>query len=323
MGWTSDMRILERRLRSSKEYDGWISRNKASRCFGCDSEEGLQVHHLVELRHVFRGLWRLYGDLEASYEHILAMHADDRCEGVTLCDSCHRRLHPGRRAAHLSGRPIRVDLWSVAPRSLDLPFSCSKKGDLSASVGLVGFQSLLGFGWYLLGGHMDPADRMLVLDRRRFAELLGKTPGSSFNHGLEDGLSQLVSAGPLLGFGVSGNQVELHLAPSYLSAVSENPWFFPMRDVHTHRMLTILLRWRLSHKGAAKTCRFNGRKLAETLGVSAYSPGWFEKAVSASCEETPWASVEWKDHVATFSLSARGAVPIHSLRAVLSDSLGT
>jgi hypothetical protein len=316
-----EIKEVVRRLRATVEYESWVQRNLATNCLSCNATEQLQVHHIVELRYVVTGLWRLYGDWTAVFEHAASMHTDDRCEGVTLCEECHNKLHPGRSTVSMARRPLQVATWTVTPRTLSLPFRAARKGHSDASVGLIGFQTLFGFGWYILNGHLDVGPRMLEFNRRRFAELLGKRPGSSFNDSFETALRQLHNAGVILGHAIITNDVEVHLSPDYLRALADNPWFIPLNEVATSRMLTLLLRWHLSFQGGRNTYRISGEKLAQHLHIETHTPAWWEHAVTTATEGIPWAIVSWRKGIAQFKLTKRGAVPIHSLRSMLTACL--
>jgi len=288
------------------EYAGWVERNKASACLKCDGTSNLEVHHLVELYHVIHGLWKLYGDEDAVVSHAMAMHEDDRCEAVTLCSSCHSGLHPGRGLTK-SSKPVHTALWSAVPRILP------------QGVGLVGLQVLFGIGWHVMNGNLESG--IVRFNRRRMAELIGKSPGTSFNACLDRGLRELTFAGAVLAHVITENEVEVHLEKDFLSGLGKNPWFFPVEDVATNSFSTLMLRWHLSHLGSRKRYKIGRVKLAGHLGISTKTPAFVRKVVERACEDTGWMRVSGKDEVYSFWVERRGSVPIFSLRDILSEVL--
>jgi len=317
VGAPRHIKEIERRVRASRAYASWVERNLAPACFRCDTDEDLEVHHIVELYHIVLGLWKLYGKMDATFEHVLAMHEDDRCEGVTLCRRCHKTKHPGRPTIRAVKKGSRPRPWTVAPRTLWAPFCHAYKGRPPNTVGLYDFQTLLGIGWYVLNGHMS--ERVLCLNSRRFAELIGKRPGTSFNRSFERAVGVLVRLGFLDGCHTNVSEVELHLGRRYLKALDENPWFFSLDEIKTARMSVLTLRWMLStHMDVYRATR---EKLVERLGMGVHTPAWVEKTMKESVAHVEGTSLVVKGDVYTFRMARQAPVPVHTLRQVLRDSL--
>jgi len=217
MSYTDDIDEIERKVRASILYTDWVERNTHDCCFNCETIDNLIVHHIVDLRAILRGLFKLHLNWEDVFEHAVAMHVNDTCEGVTLCQRCHDKLHSGKTPkpipkGHISDLP-----WTVAPRTLWSPFLTGTRSD-GPGLRLTAFQTLLGIGWYIINGHVDPDARMIEFNRRRFAELIGKNPGTSFNKAFLQALESLTAEGYILGSSINGNEVEIHLAPRYLES---------------------------------------------------------------------------------------------------------
>ena len=315
MGTRSEVKNIEKMVRSSKIYEEWVMRNKAPMCLFCDTEDDLEIHHIVELYHIILGLWKLYSEVNATFKHCLSIHEDDRCDNATLCIKCHQQLHQTPTARKPS-TPCRVETWCAIPRMMPFTFRHGTKSVRYGSVGLLAAQTMFGIGWYVLNGHMD--DRIIVAHRRRFADLLSKTPGTSFNNGLDNALSALPS---VIGHHVTNNDVEIHLSREYLQSLKDNPWFFPLKEVKTSRMSVLSMRWFLSLQSNQKSYRIGMNKLADHLGMETRSPAWIERTVLKSVEDIPWATASIRKEVFEFRLTPQGAVPIHSLREMLTDSL--
>jgi len=317
MGRHSGIKTVEARLRASLEYGRWAKRNLTGRCLRCDKATGLQVHHVVDLYHLMLGLWKLYGDWELVLSHAMALHDDDRVEAVTLCEECHGKLHPLRGS--ISNVPFRTGTWTVFPRVLNLRFAPGNKNREPDTVGLVTLQVLMGLGWHILNG--DSESRIMQANRRRFAELLGKKPGTSFNSSLKKALSCLADRGILLAYIIIDNEMEVHFSPEYVERLGENPWFFSTRDMHTSSMTTLCLRLLLSFHASKKKVSYGIEKLAARLGLSTTKRSFVIKAVERACKETPWATMEARGGVLDFRMTRRGAVPIRSLRKALGEVL--
>jgi hypothetical protein len=317
MGNYSKHKELEARIRASKPYADWVSRNKAAFCLRCGCRDNLECHHIVELYSVIRGLWKLYGNESDVYDHAIAMHENDSCEAATLCDECHNEFHPGRQPKPAGN--ARIEEWSAIPRNLKVKLAHSTRDTRSDALGLVAAQTLFGIGWHIMNGHLDT--KILELNRRSFAKLIGKKACTSFNKSFAAGLKSLEKADILLGSHISGNNVELHLAPSFLKALSENPWFVPLVDVRTSRMCVLALKWFLGQQSKRKLYKIGLRKLCGHLGITTSHLPMASKAIKSACELITWTSVEIESGMCTFKIVKRRATPIHSLRQILTDSV--
>jgi hypothetical protein len=310
----------ERRVRASVHYPSWVERNMHARCLLCDSGSDLVVHHIIDLRTALRCLFALYGDWDNVVKHASAMHADDTCEGVTLCRKCHDGVHSGRRPRPPPKASASNSNWTAAPRNLWSPFRTGTRSR-GHGLGLAAFQTLLGMGWHILGGQVDPESRMVEFHKRRFADLLGREPGTSFNASLEGALASLTAEEYILGSAIIGNDVEVHLAPRYVDALLECPWFFPLEWIGASSMTTLALSWHLSHQGGRRSYMIGVDKLAERIGLSSLPHHRIVSSVTKSCGGLEWAKVSLRGEVFEFRLSETGSVPIHSLRSMLADSL--
>jgi len=314
----SQVRELERQVRASKPYHDWVKRNKTSSCLKCDSAEQLECHHVVELYHIILGLWKLYGNEAEVLRHATDMHDADMCESVTLCNDCHGQLHPGRSVSS-EGQEPRIELWTTLPRNLEISLAHSKSDKRKDALGLIPFQTLLGLGWYILNGYMD--SRMVEFNRRRFAELIGKSPCTSFNHAFDRAVRQLKRLGILLASHRRGNDVELHISKDYINLLIRNPWFFPLREVQTNNMCVLTLRLFLSMQSRRNRYRIGIEKLRGHLGVIDTDDYKTAQRLRKACEAINWATMSYDKGMCQFELQKRRAVPIHSLRRILDDSV--
>jgi len=313
---------IERRTRASVAYAGWVERNRHPACLICDREDDLVVHHVVDLRAVIVGVLRLHPDPDDALAHAVAMHDDDSCEGVTLCVACHDRLHAGGRPRGAPSRKALASVvaWTAAPRVLWSPFLAGSRSE-GRGLRLTAFQTLLGIGWHALNGHVDPEARMVEFHKRRFAELVGKSPGTSWGRSLSRALEDLVSEDYLLGSAVCGNDVEAHLSPRYVEALSSSPWFFPLELARAPSCVALALAWHLSHQGRRRSHRIGVGKLARKVGLGSMARSRAVPSILRACGWVPFAEASERRGVFEFRLRASGTVPIHSLRESLWDSL--
>jgi len=317
MGQYSKLKILEARIRASKPYDDWVLRHKAAFCLRCNSRDHLECHHTVELYHIVLGLWKLYGDEDHVYQHVLSMHSEDMCESATLCEECHKKIHPGRQPQPAGN--TRTEEWSAIPRNITFRLAHSTRDTRPNALGLIAVQTLFAIGWYILNGKMD--SRILELNRRKLAKVIGKTPSTSFNKSLTRALEALESNGILLASHSAGNDIELHIAPDYLESLTNNPWFVPLSDVRTSRMCVLALKWFLGMQSRRKHYKIGLDKLCGHLGITTTHQPMAAKAIREACELIQWADVEIESGMCSFALKKRGSVPIFSLRQVLVDSI--
>ena len=313
-----EIKKIETIVRSSIQYTEWTKRNKAATCLNCNTTTSLELHHIVELHFIIMGLWKLYGSEEDVIAHALALHQNDLVDCVTFCDKCHAKRHPGRSVRKFDPS-VRVSNWTVLPRNLSLPFSHSTLTHTQSSIGLIGFQVLLAIGWYILNGHIE--SRMIEIHRRRLAEHLDKTPGTSFDKSLDETLKTLQRLKILIGHHRKGNNIELHMAPEYLKSIGENPWFIPLDDAKTSNMCVLTLRWFLSFQSNKKTYKIGLEKLKSHLGITVQNNAMAVRALKKACNNIKWASLNVHQGMCTFSLTKKGATPIFSLRRILTDAL--
>lgn len=314
-----NIREMEKKVRSSQSYARWVERNKAVACYGCNATENLECHHVPDLYSVILGLWKIFGNEEEAVSHAISMHDDDRVENITFCSECHGKKHPGRSSATKYRYKIAADNWTTIPRKIGFPFCHSTVAMTKHSVGLVGFQTLLAIGWYVLNGHTE--SKMLCLNRRRVAELIGKSAGTSFNRSFNNAIRSLSGLGILNAAHQNMNDVELHLSPDYLNRLRENPWFMPMDEVKTSNMCSLTLRWFLGTQSNVRTYKIGLDKLKTHLGITVRNDSMAVKAIRRACEEISWVKFGIHDGMCSFVISRRGATPIFQLRQVLNDSI--
>lgn len=313
---TLTIKGLERRLRSMKTYADWVSRNRAAWCFQCNGDQDLECHHIVTLYHILLGLWKLYGDREEVLRHAESMHQDDRVECVTLCSKCHGNRHPGRIASK-SATEIRGNDWVAVPRNWWFGVSHSTKD--TDGLGLVALQTMFGLGWYILNGRME--GRMVTFNRRRFAELIGKTPGTSFANSFDSACNSLQAVDILAAYHLDKNDVELHISPDYIQNLVKNPWFFSLNEIPSGSMCELMLRWFLSHQSRRRTYPISLAKLASNLGIRESKPSKRLRMVEKACDTIPWAKMTHDDGQCQFEIKKRSAIPIFTLREMLNDCL--
>ena len=318
MGRYSEIRDIEKRIRASKIYSDWVLQNRAPACLKCDTTDKLQVHHVTELYHILLGLWKLYGDWDAVFQHALSRHEADLCDNVTLCSGCHDKIHPARHTTK-DIEPQQIALWCAFPRHLGIEFRQGTKRGQSGSVGLVAFQTLIGIGWFIMNHGAD--GRIVTFKRNGFARLIGKAPGTSFNKSFKDALHTLTTANVIIGFLCHHDDVEIHLSPDYMKRLEENPWFFPLNEAATSSMMVLTMRWFLTLQSKRKGYRIGRVKLSGHLGLLTSTPVWMDNAVTKAIKAISWADVSIQDDVYHFIIRQRGATPIYSLRAILRDAL--
>jgi len=309
----------EKRIRASKVYTDWVHLNKAVCCLKCDSTEHTEVHHTTKLNHIIDGAWKLYGDWEATFTHVIQQHADDVVDNITLCRECHKKIHPGRSSINPI-EPRHLALWCALPRHLGIAFrQGTKSRERTHSIGLVGFQALIGIGWYVMNHGLN--NNTVSFNRRKLAKLLGKAAGTSFNTSLSSSLYSLVQPNIVEFFEREGNNYSVLLSDAYVERMDENPWFFPLEDASTSRMLVLTLRWWLSHQSNRRRYSISRAKLVGHLGIQTPSPAWTDKAVMTAVKEISSATLSIDGDIYNFTLKPRGATPIHQLRGILSESL--
>lgn len=313
---TGIWKTLEKRIRASLSYTNWVSRNKGPLCLKCGSSENLECHHLVQLYHVILGLWNFYGDPEEVFKHIVMYHENDMLEGVTLCATCHAAKHPGRCLTAQANK-INTDSWCVIPRMLQIDPNHSKI-ERKGSIGLIAYQTLLGIGWNVINGRVE--SKILTIHRRRFAKLLCKRAGVSFNKSLEIALQQLQSIEVVDAYHRNDNDIELHISKKYLDMLLENPWFVPLGDIKTDSLCVLCLRLWLGMQTRRHLYSIGLDKLRPHIGMNIQQKGRSIAAIQRALKQITWAKLEVKDSL-QFTLNSRQPTPIRALRAILTDSL--
>jgi hypothetical protein len=196
---------------------------------------------------------------------------------------------------------------------------CHSTAKPQGSLGLIGLQTLLGIGWYVLTGHMDC--RIINIHRRRFAELLGKPPCTSFNRSLDGALRDLEYLNVITASHRKDNDIELHIAEEYLVALTASPWFMPLNDIKANRVCSLALQWWLGMQSNRKSYKIGLDKLCNHIGITNKSASQAAKAIRAASEAVPWLKVDIEKGMCRFEINRRGATPIFSLRQILDDSI--
>ena len=309
---------LERRLRSTKVYTDWVRRNRSAWCFRCNCTQDLECHHIVSLYHIMLGLFNLYGDAIETLNHAESMHKEDRVECVTLCSKCHGKRHPGRIASR-SSTEIRLEEWVAIPRNWWFQPAHSTKDKNKEHLSLITLQVLFGIGWFILNGRMD--NRMITVNRRRFAELIKKKPGTSFNRSFDLSLRSLQRIDVLAAKHRDHNDVELHISPNYIEKLVDNPWFFPLDDIPSQTMCSLMLKWFLSHQCGKRHYHISLKKLIRNLGINEKQPSKVVRMLQNACEDIPGAKMRVDEGQCYFELQKRCATPVFTLREMLQDCL--
>jgi len=304
---------IERRIRDSIEYEEWVRKNKASQCCQCHTTKNLECHHIIDLYHIILGLWKFYGDWEPVFDHAIQMHKLNQCENATLCHQCHHSKHPGRTQPDSFPTDARMLVnWTTMPRNLWFPIKRAQNG----SVDLLGLQTMFGIGWHVINGHMN--SRLLSFGRYDLAKKIGKTPGTSFNKRLVIALDSLQFWNIIHFYTIDGNIIELYLTDKYLEGLS-NPWFFPLKEVTTNNLTTLLLKWYLSFMSNRRYVKVNKFDLADRLAITTKTPAFLHQCLNKACDDISWAKLHIEDDMCHFKLAKQGATPIHYLRNVLAN----
>ena len=314
------IRETEHRVRASKAYADWVSRNKSHSCVTCDSSDDLEHHHIIDLYHILLGLYKFYGDWESTFKHAVAMHESDLTEGVTLCSTCHEKRHPGRIISNQDAPdPESVHLWTVTPRTLAAPFS-QRQERQPDSICLIDFQLLFATGWYVL--NKQCRSRIIQTTSSKLAKLLKKQNGTSWRASLTRSAESLRQIGYINAYHIDPNKnAELHVSHEYLDALNEQPWFFPLEEVPSPNMLALTLKWFLSCVSNRSRYAIGIHKLAGHLGANDRMDK-FGKRVIEACGPIRWVNCRIDARqIARFTLRKRGAVPVHSMRLLLKEAI--
>jgi hypothetical protein len=163
--------------------------------------------------------------------------------------------------------------------------------------------------------------RIVEFHRRRFAELLDKNPGTSFNRSLDEAIRELHQMNIIVASHRSDNDIEIHLSKQYLNSLLENPWFIPLDDIKANQMCVLALKWFVGMQSNRKYYKIGFDKLVNHLGIKTKHYPMAAKAIREACNKISWLSVKIEKRMCSFKISRRGATPIFSLRKILSDSI--
>jgi len=245
------------------------------------------------------------------------LHSQDMIEGVTVCLTCHQQRHPGRSLT-TSEYKVNTETWCAIPRMLKVDPNSSKIAR-TGSISLVTYQIIFGIGWHLMNGNIE--ERMLTINRRNFARLIGKVPGTSFNKSFETSLQQLDYVGIVCGYHITGNIVELHICPEYLKMLEENPWFVPLSEINTNSMVVLCLRLWLGMQSGRHNYYIGLEKLMGHIGITNTEKFKAVKTIKKALKQISWAKMEKGEESLHFTLSSKRPTPIRPLRTILTDVL--
>jgi hypothetical protein len=316
-----ELRDIQRRIRSSKTYNNWKLRNKGIACLRCDSEDDLELHHIVSLSTIVKSMDKFYdGDLSIIYEDILALHDNDSLPCATICKKCHESNERQGTFPSSPKKSYTPDNWCVLPRNLGIPF-CHKKS--AKGLNFIPFQILMVLGWYVMNGYMK--SRIMRVNITQIARLMNKRQPSCWKKPIMNALKQLRQVGAITNYIVIGKQVEIHMSPTYLENILDTSWFFPLNEVDSPNMLVLTLKWFLStvrntaYHQKKKRYSIAVQKLMDHLGTKD-TPSRFAKRVVKACEEIKWAKATKDKNLLRFYLRSR-PVPIHALWRVIDEDV--
>lgn len=313
--------IIEKEIRASMAYHDWVKIHKASQCIQCNSKENLNCHHIPSLMTLIREYYKVTADWQSVKNELINWHTFNMFDPVTLCSKCHSTIHMPTKKLSVDYQKVPAKLWTAIPRNFNPVFAHSTQNRIKGSIGLVAMQTVIGLGWYILNGYLD--SRMLTFHRRRFAELLYKTPGSSFNHSLDEALNELTTIGVIAGKHIKDNNVELHIEKDFLKSLHDNPWFIPIEELETSNMCTLALRLRLLCLSKRTYYSVGIDKLRDGLHIRTQQKFLVCRAIRKAMKEIKWAKMKVENDMFSFQLQLRGAPPIASLRHRLQDSIAS
>ncbi len=312
------------RIRASLAYSRWVQRNKQDKCYCCASEDNLECHHVVQLYHSLLGAYKIFGDWGEAGQYVVQMHDEDNVgPAITLCQECHRRAHPWLGSLlfkqKVSTNKEAAKFWTFFHRNYNFKFAQSTSRRKEGEIGLLTLQILLGLNWYILNGYMD--SRILKINPRNFAKILGKDYGTSFLRSFYRGLSELQKMDMLAGYTTNNSKLcEIYVSEDYLKQSMENPWFMPLDDIQTHKMSVLSLRMVLRCHNGKKSVVFALQRIQTLLNIQ--STQSVLKMLPVASKAVPVASFRVTKEFVMFKLKKnKSKVPIHSLRHFLSDAL--
>lgn len=309
---------ITRRVRISHGYAKWVKMNKGIKCCNCNSTENLNVHHIVSLYHVVLGYWNFYGNEEDTFNEVVARHEEDLERGVTLCDKCHKLKHPGRNFSPSTSN-ANTEAWSVIPRMLKIGYNHSTKDKRPNSVGLIGLQMIIGIGWNIINNQVE--SRILTVDRRRFARLIGKKPCTSTFNCFKAALDQLVGVNVLDAYHQSGNTIEMHISKDYLHMIHEKPWFVPMSEVPTNSMCVLTLRLFFLMQSKRHIYSICLEKLKTHIGMTMNNRTMCLQAIRKAMKQIPWLKMKEEENSLRFVIASKRPTPIRTLLDISDDSV--
>jgi len=308
---------ISRAVRSSQAYAHWVRMNKGPACIVCGSTENLECHHVVKLSSIIADYINLFGSDEDVLRELKNDHANDQVRGHALCKDCHKGKHKLRTPLTDRETGTIAGPWCILPHPLGIPLSPSRSNYPPGSIGLIAFQTLLGIGYHLLNGNFD--SKMHEINYRRFAELIGKKPCTSFARLLDSALRDLTLAGVVAGHARKGSTFEIHLDKKYIASLKDHYWFFPLDDVPSPSVVSLALKVILSQN--KRNYRISLEKLCKRVGLSFNHPPMARKYVREAVKRIPWASVKIEKDICTFSKRKHGYPPVHTLRQMRDDSI--
>jgi len=304
------------------EYRLWVLRNKESACAKCGKSNDLECHHIVAVQKIIHGYWQTYGsNEELIFEEITSDHEKDKFPAKTLCKKCHEKMEPVT-AEIIEPKEIAIENWTAMPRKLNIQYSQSTSNRQNNTIGLLSLQTLMGIGWYICNGHME--NRIILINKNTFAKLLHKKNGTSFEKSLGQALESLQENNVLSACYIPPNKkiTEIHISKAYIRMLKDNPWFIPLKEVHGSKMSALTLKIFLSYQSNKKEYKIGIEKLAGHINITTPRDSAVIRCIKNACSNIPWADVKINDRkICTFKIKPRKAIPIHTLRSVMLDSL--
>jgi len=311
---------IDNKVRNLQEYFEWVLQNKGHACALCNSLDDLSLHHINKLTGTISSLMNFYIRDEDIVEELKFMHQNNQCPSITLCAECHEATHKRKIYSpniDYDGE-VRIQPWCIVPHPIGIPLCPSRSNCPPGAIGLVAFQTLCGIGYIILNGNMH--SRIITINYRRFAELIGKKPTSSFINLFDNALKSLELAGVTVGHIRDGSEFEIHISSTYLKRIRDHYWFFSLKDVPSKSMVALSLKWLLSTK-SKKHYYVGLEKLCDRIGLSCKHPPMARKYLKEAVKHIRWISLTIDKNTCHFTQEMRGRTPIHSLRNILVDSL--
>lgn len=312
---------IEKQVRSSRAYSGWVKRNKHIACMTCNTDEDLDLHHMLELGALIRKYMKRLAYDEDVTREVKNLHANDQLPHMTLCRECHEQGHKTSKLPDNKPIPtgqLAAEPWCVIPHPIGIPLAPSRSHYPVGALGFIALQTLFGIGYHLLNDQFE--DRICKVNYRRFAELIGKKPTTSFAKLLDGALRDLRLADMVAGHIRYGSMFEIHLTKDYLDKIRDNYWFVSINDVASKSMLSLSIKHILNTQ-KNRYYRISLEKLCIRTGLSCKNPSVARKYIRDAVKHISWVTVKIEGNNCDFTKKRHKYAPIHSLSEMLEDTL--